>query len=303
MRSLLPVETLIAFIKKRHPELTSESFSVDNSGWSNLVLIVGGRFVFRFPRTDNAKKNLQIEQRILPGLSPFLPVPIPQFRYSSNPTDEIIYVGYPLIKGEPLLSEALVSFSSNQKEQLAHQLGAFLTALHTYPLEKAFPSTIKAHDIKKSWQKIYETIHGKAYPYMETSLKTWTDHVFHRFLSDTDSFSFSPCLLHNDFKPAHILFDPKQRVISGVIDFGSMWAGDPAYDLVGMYNAYGERFAAQVIRYYGAPIDDSFFHRINGFYLKIMSFWKLLHGIETKNHMMVQSALEKLRIKAQQDNV
>jgi hypothetical protein len=48
-----------------------------------------------------------------------------------------------------LSNEVLVSFSSKQKDQFAHQLGAFLTALHTYPVEKAFPFTREAREIKK----------------------------------------------------------------------------------------------------------------------------------------------------------
>jgi aminoglycoside 2''-phosphotransferase len=73
---------------------------------------------------------------------------------------------------------------------------------------------------------------------MEVQLVTWTEGIFHRFFADSDFFSFSPCLLHNDFKPAHILYDSKQRAISGMIDFVSMWMGDPAYDMVGLYKAY-----------------------------------------------------------------
>ncbi|MDF2683134.1 MAG: aminoglycoside phosphotransferase [Brevibacillus sp.] len=209
--------------------------------------------VFRFPRTDGAKKTLQI------------------------------------------------SLLSKQKELVAQQLGEFLTALHTFPIENAFPSTIDASGTIKTWQRNYETIKRKCYPYMEPTLVVWTDHVFSRFLSASASFAFSPCLLHNDFKPEHILYNSRQRAISGIIDFGSMWAGDPAYDFVGLQSACGKDFMALVIKYYGATIDQAFFWRINEFYLKVMSFWKLLHGIETSNHWMIQSALDKLRMIALRD--
>lgn len=296
MNALLLIDKLITLIKTRHYALSKESISINESGWSNLVVVVGGRIVFRFPRTDSAKKTLQIEQRILPTLGPSLPLPIPQFLYASSPTDEITYVGYPLIKGDPLSPKALHSLLSKQKELVAKQLGEFLTALHTFPIENAFPTTIDASRTIKTWQRNYETIKRKCYPYMDPQLIAWTDRVFTRFLSDSASFHFSPCLLHNDFRPAHILYNSRQRAISGVIDFGSMWAGDPAYDFVGLHKAYGQEFAAQVIRHYGAPIDKAFCRRITDFYLKVMSFWKLLHGIETNNQRLIQSALEKLRM-------
>ncbi|MGG1664033.1 phosphotransferase family protein [Brevibacillus sp. NRS-1366] len=299
---MLPANSLITYIKTKHPELSRELIRINDSGWSNLVLVVGGRFIFRFPRTENAKKTLQLEQRILPGLSNILPVAIPHFVYSSSPADEITYVGYPILKGIPLTNAVLISFKDKQREQLAHDLGRFLTALHTYPIENAFSYAFDTSGTRKTWQRIYERIQNKAFPYMDSMLKAWTDRVFTGFLSDSDSFKFSPCLLHNDFKPEHILYDPEQKAISGVIDFGSMWVGDPAYDFVGLHKAYSEEFAKTVIRSYGATVDQAFFKRINAFYLKVTSFWKLFHGIETRSPELIQSALKKLQRIAQEDS-
>ncbi|WP_411504214.1 phosphotransferase family protein [Brevibacillus centrosporus] len=301
MSELLLVEKLVTLIKTRYSVLSTESISVNESGWSNLVIIVGGRMVFRFPRTDSAKRTLQIEQRILPALRPTLPIPIPHFVYESSPTDEIPYVAYPLIQGDPLMPVTLRSILKFQQERLACQLGEFLTALHSFPLEKAFPTTLDSSGTIKTWQRIHEKITRTAFPYMDPHLVAWTDHVFTDFLTDSNYFLFSPCLLHNDFKPDHILYNSRQKAISGVIDFGSMWAGDPAYDFVGLHSAYGKEFAAEVIRHYGAPIDHAFFKRINEFYLKVMSFWKLLYGIEANDPRMIQSALEKLRFIAKKD--
>ncbi|MED4585452.1 phosphotransferase [Brevibacillus choshinensis] len=301
MMELLPGNTLITFIKTKYPELSRELIRINDSGWSNLVLMVGEQFIFRFPRTENAKKVLKMEQRILPGLSHFLPLFVPNFVYSSGPGDGIIHVGYPIIKGIPLQKEVLNSFTDKRREQLAQELGGFLTALHTYPIENAFSYAFDASGTRSTWQGIYDRIKKNAFPYMDPTLKGWTDRVFTGFLSDSDSFKFSPCLLHNDFKPEHILYDPEQKKLSGVIDFGSMWVGDPAYDFVGLHKAYGEEFAKKVIRSYGATVDHAFFKRINDFYLKVTSFWKLFHGIETRNQDMIQVALKKLQMIAQKD--
>lgn len=295
---IVETKKLKRLLNARYPELVKESVRVDDTGWYNLVLIVGEKWIFRFPKTEEAKSIMTKELHILPQLYATLPISIPQFIYSSNESDPIPYVGYPMIAGRPIFREELADLNEQEQERLAKDIGAFLTALHAFPLEKAFGAAADVSQIKDYYRDLFNNIKNKAFPYMTPALITWTKQIFHDFLTDRDSFRFTPCLLHNDLKPEHFLYDFEQRKLSGVIDFGAMGSGDPAYDFVGINRAYGRAFLKKVIDFYERPLDSAFFHRIDHFYTKIVSFWTLFHGVDTQDQHLMQYALDKLHAHA-----
>lgn len=298
----METEKLEKLLHTRYPNLTKESLRVDDTGWYNFVLIVGEKMIFRFPKTEEAKSIMAKELHILPQLYTTLPVSIPQFIYSSNESDQIPYVGYPMIAGRPLFPENMAGLNDQEQEQLAKEIGAFLTALHAFPLEKAFGVAADVSQMKDYYRDLFKNIKNKAFPYMTPELIIWTKKVFRDFLTDKDSFRFTPCLLHNDLKPEHLLYDFERRKLSGVIDFGAMGAGDPAYDFVGIYRAYGRAFVKKVISFYNRPLDSAFFKRIDHFYTKIVSFWTLFHGIDTQDEKWIRLALHKLHAHVQKDS-
>src|SRR5207244_11717795 len=76
-------------------------FEIDD-GYDFEVAIVDGDWVFRFPRRAGVEEALELEITLLPTLAPALPVDVPSFEHvSRNP----LFVGYPLIRGEPFVDE------------------------------------------------------------------------------------------------------------------------------------------------------------------------------------------------------
>jgi aminoglycoside phosphotransferase (APT) family kinase protein len=55
---------------------------LDDEGQNNRVLIVGERYVFRFPRDHETLDRLRAEVALLRALGPTLPLPVPNPRYS-----------------------------------------------------------------------------------------------------------------------------------------------------------------------------------------------------------------------------
>ena len=55
--------------------------------------------------------------------------------------------------------------------------------------------------------------------------------------------------IHGDLGQRHILFDPRQSCITGVLDFGVAGVGDPAQDLAVILNCYGESFVRRMARF------------------------------------------------------
>lgn len=295
----MQLDPLRKLLQERYPELRNESFRVDDTGWSNFVVIVGEKMIFRFPKTEEAKAIISREMQILPQLRSMVPVAIPQFVYSSAPTDAIKYVGYPMIVGKPLYREEMSGLSEQEQEKVAEAIGGFLSGLHAYPLEKSFDKAIDPGLTRVFYENLLARIERKAFSYMPVELQQWTRQTFQTFLANPDYFRFKPALLHNDLKPEHLLYDFENRRLNGIIDFGAMGAGDPAYDFVGIYRAYGAAFAHKVLSYYTREIDATFLDRITTFYVKTISFWTLFYGIDSQNPKLIQYALGKLETFAQ----
>ena len=102
---------LIADALGRSPETILE---LDN-GYDFEVAIVDDEWVFRFPRRAGVEEALEVEIVLLPALAPVLPVDVPSLEHISR---DPLFVGYRLIRGEPLVDED------------ADGVHAFLEALH-----------------------------------------------------------------------------------------------------------------------------------------------------------------------------
>ena len=84
-------------------------------GYDFEVAIVDDDWVFRFPRRSSVEEALRVEIVLLPALATTLPVAVPVFEHISRSP---LFVGYQLIRGEPLVDED------------ADGVRAFLEALH-----------------------------------------------------------------------------------------------------------------------------------------------------------------------------
>src|SRR3954451_14287207 len=92
-----------------------------DDGFDFKVLIVDDAWVVRWPRHRLAVEEIEHEVDLLPALAPLLPVEVPRFEYVSR---EPWLVAYPLIRGEPLVSED------------PDGVRAFLAALHAADVER-----------------------------------------------------------------------------------------------------------------------------------------------------------------------
>lgn len=284
-------KTLVKFIKNKYIEFSESLIEELQWGWSNHVLLVDKRFIFRFPRSEQDKESLKLEQLVLPLLKNRVSLSIPDFKYASKPEDDITYVGYPIINGSPLLANQLQSLESSKRMEVARNLGTFLTALHTFPTED-----LARHFRPKKiyWANFYQRIEKVVFPYINSEQQKWIYQLFDNFLSNNNHFLFKPSLIHGDLKSEHILYDKRNRKLSGIIDFGAMEVGDPAYDFVGIYLNYGEGFAKDVLQFYHVNKDKTFFDRIQKFYTKSIFFYGFIYAIETNNDEAVQARIKKL---------
>ena len=184
-----------------------------DDGYDFEVAIVDDEWVFRFPRRSGVEQALELEIALLPALAPALPVDVPSFEYVSR---DPLFVGYRLIRGEPLVDED------------ADGISAFLEALHALD-----PSGLPLE--RFDWVEAYRDQCAKferlVLPLLEHDRRAPATRLF----GDVETLvDFEPALLHADLGPEHLLVH--DRRLSGVIDWGDMRLGDPALDYAWLLN-------------------------------------------------------------------
>ena len=184
-----------------------------DDGYDFEVAIADDDWIFRFPRRPAVEEALEVEIVLLPALAPALPVSVPSFEHISR---EPFFVGYRLIRGEPLVDED------------ADGVRAFLDALHAFD-----PSGLPVE--RPDWVEAYRSQCAE----FERLVLPLFDRDRHpeakRLFAETETLvDFKPVLLHADLGPEHLLVRDGRLV--GVIDWGDARVGDPALDYAWLLN-------------------------------------------------------------------
>jgi len=82
--------------------------------------------------------------------------------------------------------------------------------------------------------------------------KAWVRQLFDPLFNGQINLHYEPTFIHGDLGVHHILYDPAQQCLSGVIDFGTAGPGDPASDFACIIQFLGESFLQRMARFYPA---------------------------------------------------
>jgi aminoglycoside phosphotransferase (APT) family kinase protein len=276
-------------IQENFPALPLDSLRYMAEGWDSLVCQVNERLIFRFPKRPEVAERLALETRLLPELAPTLPLPVPQFTYISKPTGlnfPYLFVGYEALPGltQPDWPEEVA-----QATWWKADLGDFLTALHAFPIERArklgvqeknFPGSNGSEDNwRESLEAFYSLVREQVEPLLSEGRQDQAADYFEDFLDDDRHFSFEPVLLHGDLSGDHVLLDPLTQKVKGIIDFGDVCLGDPAFDV-----------AQSVLPYYRGKVDPTFKQR-QLFYGRLALFFAITFGLEHSDPALVEYGL------------
>jgi aminoglycoside phosphotransferase (APT) family kinase protein len=184
-----------------------------DDGYDFEVAIVDDDWVFRFPRRADVAEALGLEIVLLPLVAPALPVSVPVFEHISR---DPLFVGYRLIRGEPLVGED------------ADGVHAFLDALHAVD-----PSRLPVQHLE--WVEAYREqcaeFERLVLPLLDKDQRPQAKRLF----SDAETLvDFKPVLLHADLAPEHLLV--RDGRLAGVIDWSDARLGDPALDYAWLLN-------------------------------------------------------------------
>ncbi|MBI9049770.1 MAG: aminoglycoside phosphotransferase family protein [Anaerolineaceae bacterium] len=273
------IQSIQKIIVKDHPQFTDATFQLNEEGWDNLVLIANEEVVFRVPRNKVSREQLLVEHCFLPEIAKISPLPVPEVQYLSQQNG--LYAGYQMISGVPFERHILETCNTAQRKQSAVCLGRFLSCLHQFSYEEHENGlyTIRRQN-RQAWLDLQAEVLRKAGKMLNESDRNEIEVLFDFILNDIDFDSLPKCLIHGDFSSDHILFDERQMCISGVIDFGDIMLGDPAYDISGILLCYGREFLDQVLMYYEPLLDADFMLRVEKFYVPKVPLHRLLYGID-----------------------
>ncbi len=242
-------------IARQFPVLAEHAVTVLGEGWDNAAFLVGGRYVFRFPRRSIAVALIETELRVLAAIAARVPLPIPIPRFAGIGEDEYPwpFAGYDVLSGRSLSAMRL---DEREYRSIAAACGAFLGALHaidaaSLPQPGLDPDRLGRLD------------HARGMPKVSQRLRELTQAGL---IADAAPFealleSVAPgprddrhAVVHGDLYARHVLVGADRRA-SGIIDWGDVHFGDPALDLAIAFETLPPRAREAFAAAYGA-IDE-----------------------------------------------
>ena len=188
---------------------------------------------------------------MLPKLAGRLPVATPRFAYVGHQAaGGLLFAGYRFIPGEPLTIELFDSLADADQEQVLATLDEFLRGVHSFPVADAAASGVEELSTREWVADCWSHGRPEALPLLAPRDGLALARLIDRFLADEQNFAYTPVLLYADFAPEHVLYAATSRAIVGIIDWGDLTIGDPDYDLLYLYQDYGQDFVRRLLARY-----------------------------------------------------
>lgn len=208
-------------LREQHPDLADLTIREVAGGWGNQMWRLGDELSVRMQRMDPTP-DLQLKERQwLPVLAPRLPLPVPTPVRFGEPSERFPkhWTVMTWVPGEPL-DHATISRGAHAADTLA----AFLRALHApAPAEAPIATDRGAHprDCTDGFEAFCQAV---APADVATDVRAvWDDAVA------AGAWEGPPVWVHGDLHPANVVVS--DGTLSGIVDFGDLFAGDPAWDL------------------------------------------------------------------------
>lgn len=228
-----------ALIESQHA-IVVDDIQVLDEGWDNVVYLVNENLIFRFPRRAFGVDCMDNEIALLPYIASHVSFPLSAPLWIGKPCKDYPYpfAGYPMIPGRPV---ADVCPSLIDDRTFATNLALWLAELHAVPVISEHKALVKGK--QPGWQ--YDVPHR--IKRCQENLAQYEHYFLSLGFEKTlllDIMALLPLLrfnlgqeayLHGDLYSRHVMMDPENQHLSGLIDWGDIHIGHPGIDLaVGM---------------------------------------------------------------------
>ncbi|MFF9032798.1 aminoglycoside phosphotransferase family protein [Streptomyces iakyrus] len=208
-------------LEVQHPDLAGLPIREVEGGWGNQMWRLGGELAVRMQRMDPTPELQLKERQWLPVLAPRLPLPVPTPVRLGEPSERFPkhWTVMTWVPGEPL-DHGSISRGAHAADALA----GFLRALHVEaPAEAPISTDFGAHP--RNCTDGFENVFRAVVPddIAADVRAVWDDAVA------SQAWEGPRVWVHGDLHPANVVVS--DGTLSGIVDFGAMFAGDPAWDL------------------------------------------------------------------------
>ncbi|MFE3461841.1 phosphotransferase [Nocardiopsis aegyptia] len=210
-------------LRDQHPDLAELPLREVQGGWGNQMGRLGDELAVRIQRMDTDPDHQLKERRWLPLLAPRLPLPVPVPVRGGAPCARFpkMWTVMTWVPGLPLDHGSIT-----RGEHAAHTLAAFLRALHVpAPADAPADTGRGAHpkDSTAAFDRFHDAVAEAIGPRAAQVRAVWDDAVA------APAWEGPPVWVHGDLHPANVVV--ADGTLAGVVDFGDLFAGDPASDL------------------------------------------------------------------------
>lgn len=253
------------------PELAGVKLEPWGEGDFVRAYQASGRIV-RVPKHPAARVALEREACLLPFVAGRVPVPVPVPVVATSRDGRHAVAVHATLPGEELWSERWAGLAEPDRQRLAARTGEFLRVLHELDpdhgrrcgLVEATPGAVAAQ-IRRRLAVQGQSIPARLHPPLA------------RCLADLQAgrAATGRRLLHGDFGPGHTLHDPVTLELTGVIDWGDAFIGEPARDFIFVYEDWGDAFLRLAVDAYGPSEPGRLLERVYLHYLADQLQWVL----------------------------
>lgn len=281
-----------------YPDWIINSISFLGEGDFCQAYLVNEEWVFRFAKHHEARESLKREYCLLPKIAPQITLQIPQpeiVSFENTPS----FSAYRILPDDALSPEIYLQLNKTEQTNCTAQVALFLNQFHSSDVKLAQNCDVKFCDYHSQYSGLLVEAKEHLFPIIEKADCQFVEQVISEYL-DSDHI-FTPTLLHGDLSPNHILFDKKTSSINGIIDFGDMMIGDPAWDLLWIYEDSGLDFLKKLLPQFHENDKQNLLERVFNFSMLQMIEWTTTCKIENDAELEVALAeLSKMREKKEQ---
>jgi aminoglycoside phosphotransferase (APT) family kinase protein len=243
-------------LREQHPDLAELPIREVAGGWGNQMWRLGDDLAVRMQRMDQSPDPQLKERRWLPLLASRLPLPIPTPVRSGTPSERFpkIWTVMTWVDGSPLDDGSIT-----RGDHAADMLAAFLQALHVEaPADAPGASDFGTHpkDSRGGFEHFLGTVDLGGSGFAENDIRAvWDD------AAATPEWLGPRVWVHGDLHPANVVI--AGGTLAGIVDFGALFAGDPAWDLGAAWLLLPEGRVSRFFESYG-PVDEAMVRRARG---------------------------------------
>ncbi len=250
-----------------------------------------GKKIIRVARHAEAAAAIERETCVLRKIAAELPLPVPQLSIFS-PEKCPPFTIHNEIVGEVLTREIWEKLPAVSQEKAAADVADFLKALHSISVEITDECDLPQLDAVKLADKLVAKAKATIYHLLDSENRRLLDETLKNW-SNPPVPEKRQSLIHCDFAPGHLFFDPQSCRLTGVIDFGDIATGNPARDFIYIYEDFGERILGLVLNRYAGKNAPEMLIEIRKWYLLEAISWAI-DRFESRNRTEVANGLAEI---------